>query len=235
MRLPVMAKMLASPGEHEKEMSFEDRLGLMVESEWLARRNNRIKRLLKKADFPVDASIENIDYEHQKGIEKKTIQKLAGGSYIEQNLNLIITGMTGSGKTYLASAFGNAACRNNYTVKYLRITELLLEMQTAKFENQFAKYIKQIQKVNLLILDDIGLKTYDLEESRDLLEILETRYNRASHIIVGQIPHEKWYELFADPTIADAIMDRIIHNSYVFNIEAKHSMREVTTRLKEES
>lgn len=230
-----MAKMLASPGEHEKEMSFEDRLGLMVESEWLARRNNRIKRLLKKAAFPVDASIENIDYEHQKGIEKKTIQKLAGGSYIEQNLNLIITGMTGSGKTYLASAFGNAACRNNYTVKYLRITELLLEMQTAKFENQFAKYIKQIQKVNLLILDDIGLKTYDLEESRDLLEILETRYNRASHIIVGQIPHEKWYELFADPTIADAIMDRIIHNSYVFNIEAKHSMREVKTRLKEES
>lgn len=230
MRLPVMAQMLAGPTETELDMSFEDRLALMVESEWLARRNNRIKRLLKKASFPMTASIENIDYEHQKGLDKKLIQKLAGCGYIEQHLNLIITGMTGSGKTYLASAFGNAACRKNYTVKYMRIPELLLELQTAKLENGFAKYIKQLKKLNLLILDDIGLKTYTLEESRDLLEVTEARYNSASLIMVGQIPHTKWYELFADPTIADAIMDRIIHNSYTFTIKTQLSMREVTAQ-----
>jgi len=230
MRLPVMANMLSDPTETELEMTFEDRLALMVENEWLARRNNRINRLLKKASFPVAASIENIDYEHQKGLDKKLIQNLASCGYIEQHLNLIITGMTGSGKTYLASAFGNAACRKNYTVRYLRIPELLLELQTAKLENRYPKYLKQIQKLNLLILDDIGLKTYTLDESRDLLEIIEARYDNASLIMIGQIPHPKWYELFSDPTIADAIMDRIIHNSYVFAIEAKQSMREVTAK-----
>ncbi|MDO9536555.1 MAG: IS21-like element helper ATPase IstB [Bacillota bacterium] len=230
MRLPVMARMLADTTETEKDMSFDDRLTLMVENEWLARKNNCINRLLKKASFPVDASIENIDYEHQKGLEKKPIQNLSGCGYIEQHLNLLITGMTGCGKTYVAVAFGNAACRKNYTVKYLRVPELLLELQAAKYENRFIKYIKQIQKVNLLILDDIGLKTYTLEESRDLLEIIEARYKKASLIMIGQIPHLKWYELFPDPTIADAIMDRIIHNSYIFNIEAEHSMREVTAK-----
>lgn len=178
----------------------------------------------------MDASIENIDYGHQKGLEKKLIQNLAACGYIEQNLNMLITGSTGSGKTYLASAFGNAACRKNYAVKYLRMPELLLELQSAKYENRFLKYIKQIQKTNLLILDDTGLKTYSLEESRDLLEIIEARYNKASLIMIGQIPHTKWYELFPDPTIADAIMDRIIHSSYVFNIDANHSMREVTAK-----
>ncbi len=230
MRLPVMAKMFAEPAEPEKDMCFDDRLALMVEKEWLTRRNNRINRLLKKASFPMDASIENIDYDHQKGLDKKLIQDLAGCNYLEQYLNIIITGMTGCGKTYLASAFGNAACRKNYTVKYLRMPELLLELQTSKCDNQFAKYIKQLQKLNLLIIDDIGLKTYALEESRDLLEIIEARYNKASLIMIGQIPHLQWYELFPDPTIADAIMDRIIHNSYVFTIDAEHSMREVTAK-----
>lgn len=230
MRLPVMAKMLADSTETEKGMSFDDRLTLMVENEWLARRNNRINRLLKKASFPVDASIENIDYERQKGLEKKLVQNLSGCGYIEQHLNFLISGKTGSGKTYVAAAFGNAACRKNYTVRYLRMPELLLELQAAKYENQFIKYIKQILKVNLLIIDDIGLKTYTLEESRDLLEIIEARYNKASLIMIGQIPHLKWYELFPDPTIADAIMDRIIHNSHVFTIDAEHSMREVTAK-----
>ncbi len=230
MRMSVMAKMLADPTESETDMCFDDRLALMVEKEWLTRRNNRINRLLKKALFPMDASIENIDYNHQKGLDKRLIQNLAGCGYLDQYLNIFITGMTGSGKSYLACAFGNAACRKNYTVKYLRIPELLLELQSAKYENQFAKYIKQLQKLNLLILDDIGLKTYTLDESRDLLEVIESRYNKASLIMIGQVPHPQWYELFPDPTIADAIMDRIIHNSYVFTIDAEHSMREVTAK-----
>lgn len=108
----------------------------------------------------------------------------------------------------------------------MRIPELLLELQTAKIENQFAKYIKQLKKLNLLILDDIDLKTYTLEESRDFLEVMEAKYNNASLVMVGQILHPKWYELFADPTIADAIVKRVIHNPYIFTIKTQRSMRE---------
>ena len=141
--------------------------------------------------------------------------------------NIIISGKTGSGKTYLVCAFGNEACRQEYSVKYFRIPELLLEIQDAKQENRYAKFMAQLQKIKLLILDDIGLKTYTLEESRDILEIVESRYNKASTVLSGQIAHTKWYELFPDPTIADAIMDRVIHNAYILALDSKKSMREV--------
>lgn len=139
----------------------------------------------------------------------------------------MISGKTGSGKTYLACAFGSSACRYGYSVKYFRIPELLLEIQAAKAGNRYAKFMARLQSIKLLILDDIGLKTYTLEESRDLLEIAEGRYNKASTILSGQIAHTKWYELFPDPTIADAVMDRVIHNSYILALDSKKSMREV--------
>lgn len=142
-------------------------------------------------------------------------------------MNVVISGKTGSGKTYLACALGNAACRQGYSVKYFRIPELLLEIQEAKSSSQYSKFMTQLQHIKLLILDDIGLNSYSLEESRDILEIAESRYNKASTIMAGQIAHEKWYELFPDPTIADAIMDRIIHNSYILALDSKKSMREV--------
>jgi len=134
-------------------------------------------------------------------------------SFIEQKLNIVISGKTGSGKTYLACAFGNGACRHGYTVKYFRIPEILLEIQDTKQENRYAKFMAQLQNVKLLILDDIGLKSYTLEESRDILEIAKIRYNKASTILSGQVAYTKWYELSPDPTIADAIMDRVIHNA----------------------
>jgi DNA replication protein DnaC len=139
----------------------------------------------------------------------------------------VISGRTGCGKTYIACAFGNSVCRHGYTVKYFRIPELLLEIQDAKNENRYAKFMIGLQSIKLLILDDIGLKSYTLEESRDILEIAESRYNKVSTILAGQIAHTKWYDLFPDPTIADAIMDRIIHNSYILALDSKKSMREV--------
>lgn len=227
LKLKVMAQMLADPDNSLRELSFEERLGIMVEKEWISKKNSRIKRLLSSAAFGINACIEDIDYSSDRTIDKKTLQTLASCSFIEQKLNIMISGKTGTGKTYISCAIGNSACRHGYSVKYYRIPELLLEIQDAKNENRYAKFMTSIQNIKLLILDDIGLKSYTLEESRDILEIVEGRYNKVSTILSGQIAHAKWYDLFPDPTIADAIMDRVIHNSYILPLDSKKSMREV--------
>ena len=232
LKLKEMAQMMAEPEYSLKELSFEDRFGIMVDKEWLARKNSRIKRLLSIASFGVNACLEDIDYTADRTIDKKTIQTISTCAFIEQKLNIIICGKTGCGKSFLASAFGNNVCRHNYSVKYYRIPELLLELQNVKAENRYSKFIKQLQSIKLLILDDIGLKSYTLEESRDILEIAESRCNKLSTVLVSQLAHTQWYELFPDPTIADAIMDRIIHNSYVLLLDSKKSMREVAAEKK---
>ena len=232
MKLKTMAQMLSQPDPSYLELSFEERLGLMVEKEWMAKKNSKIKRLLRNANLGLNACIEDIDYSSNRTINKQSILELASCDFIEKSLNIITTGKTGSGKTYLICAFGNSACRKGYTVKYFRIPELLLEIQEAKSNSQYSKFMRGLQNTRLLILDDIGLKSYTLEESRDILEIAESRYNRGSMILSGQISQSQWYEFFPDPTIADAIMDRIIHNSYILELDSKLSMREVIATRK---
>ena len=232
MKLKTMAQMLSQPDPSYLELSFEERLGIMVEKEWMAKKNSKIKRLLRNANLGLNACIEDIDYSSNRTINKQSILELASCDFIEKSLNIITTGKTGSGKTYLICAFGNSACRKGYTVKYFRIPELLLEIQEAKSNSQYSKFMRGLQNTRLLILDDIGLKSYTLEESRDILEIAESRYNRGSMILSGQISQSQWYELFPDPTIADAIMDRIIHNSYILELDSKLSMREVIATRK---
>ena len=227
MKLKVMAQMMAEPDNSLHDLSFEERLGIIVEKEWLSRKNSRIKRLLSSASLGLNACMEDIDYSADRTVDKKTIQVLSSCSFIEQKLNVILSGKTGCGKTYIACAIGNSACRQGYTVKYFRIPELLLEIQAAKSENRYTKFMSGLQSIRLLILDDIGLKSYTLEESRDILEIAESRYNRASTVLAGQIDHTKWFDLFPDPTIADAIMDRVIHNAYILPLDSKISMREI--------
>lgn len=227
LKLKVMAQMMSELDPALRELSFDERLGIMVEKEWLAKKNARIKRLLNSASLGLNACLEDIDYLADRTIDKKTIQTLSTCSFIEQQLNIVISGKTGSGKSFIACALGNSACRHGYTVKYFRIPELLLEIQDAKNENRYAKFMAQLHNIKLLILDDIGLKSYNLEESRDILEIAESRYNKCSTVLSGQIAHTEWYDLFPDPTIADAIMDRVIHNSYILALDSKKSMREV--------
>lgn len=227
LKLKVMAQMVSDSDNSLRDLSFEERLGIMVEKEWMSKKNSRIKRLLNSACLGLNACIEDIDYSVDRTIDKKIIQSLSSCSFIEQKLNIVISGKTGSGKTYISCAFGNNACRHGYAVKYFRIPELLLEIQDAKDENRYAKFMTGLQSIKLLILDDIGLKSYSLEESRDILEIAESRYNKVSTVLSGQIAHSKWYDLFPDPTIADAIMDRVIHNSYILALDSKKSMREV--------
>lgn len=232
MKLKTMAQVLCEPSPSCLELSFEERFGLMVEKEWMAKKNSKIKRLLKNANLSLNACIEDIEYSSNRTIDKQSIQELANCTFIEKSLNIITTGKTGSGKTYLVCAFGNNACRKGYTVKYYRIPELLLEIQDAKSRNQYSKFMKGLLNTRLLILDDTGLKSYTLEESRDILEIAESRYNKGSTILAGQISHSQWYEPFPDPTIADAIMDRFIHNSYIIELDSKLSMREVMAAKK---
>lgn len=227
MKLKVMADMLSDPSPELMSLTFEERIGLMVEKEWISRKNSRIKRLLSSASLGVDACIEDINYLADRTIDKNTIAGLSTCAFIEQKLNIIITGKTGSGKTFLTCAFGNSACRKGYSAKYYRMPTLLLDIQGAKIENKYAKFMNQLQNIKLLMLDDIGLKAYSLEESRDILEVLEGRCNTGSTILSGQIPHAKWYELFPDPTVADAIMDRIAHSSYKLALDSRKSMREV--------
>lgn len=227
LKLKVMAEMLSEPDSQIRELSFEERLGVMVEKEWLVKKNSRIKRLLKNAKLGIDACLEDIDYCADRVIDKKVVQTLSSCTYIEQKLNVVVSGRTGSGKTYISCALGNSACRLGYRVSYFRIPELLLEIQDAKDQNRYLKFMACLQNIKLLILDDIGLKSYTLEESRDILEIAEARYNKSSTILSAQIEHSKWYDLFVDPTIADAIMDRVIHNAYIMPLDSKKSMRQV--------
>ncbi|MFA7674163.1 MAG: IS21-like element helper ATPase IstB [Clostridia bacterium] len=230
MKLKVMAKMLSEPDDIYRDLSFEERLGIMVDKEWMAKKNSRIKRFIAAASFGVNAFLEEIDYSSERQIDRRTITGLSSCAYIEQKLNVVISGKTGSGKTYLACALGTAACRQGMSVRYYRIPELLLEIQQAKLDNKYNRYIKSLNKARLLILDDIGLKSYTLEESRDVLEITEGRYNKSSTILSGQVSHTMWYELFPDPTIADAILDRVIHNSYIIELDSKVSMREIAAK-----
>jgi len=234
MKLKVMAQMLTDPDSAVRDLSFEDRLALMVDGQWFAKRNAKIKRLLNSASLAVDACIEDIRYRPDRTIDKRAVQTLSTCTYVEQKLNIVVSGCTGSGKTFLICAFGNCACRHLYKVKYCRIPELLLEMQDARDQGKYLNFMDGLQKIKILILDDIGLKTYTVEESRDILEIAEARYNRSSTILSAQMEHSKWYELFADPTIADAIMDRIIHNAYILPLDSKRSMRQVMAEKNKE-
>lgn len=212
-------------------LSFEERLGLIVEHEWSKRKNNQLGRHLRMANFPVLAMIEDIDYLAKRDLNKSFIATLSQCEWIAQGLNLILTGPTGVGKTYIACALGNIACRNNLSVKYFRVSRLLEELSSAKAQGTYLRMIRSLQKCSVLILDDWGINTFSSAESRDLLDLVEDRNLKKSTIIVSQIPIEDWPQVLPDPTVADAIMDRIIHNAYRLDITGP-SMRKIRSKAK---
>lgn len=232
MRLKTMADAFMNPEPGADTLSFDERFSLLVEKEWYAKKNARIMRLQTKAGFGMSACLEDIDYSKKRNISKKDIATIGTCSFIEQKLNVILSGKTGSGKSYLACAIGNAACRHGYSCRYYRLPDLFAEIALARLDNEYMKFMGSLRKVDLLIVDDVGLKSYSQEEARDLLEIAELRYSRSSTIFASQIPHEKWYELLTDPTIADAFMDRIIHNAYIIPLDSNVSMREIMAQKK---
>ena len=196
------------------QLDFEERLGLMVDREITARDNRRLKTRLKKARLRQNACLEDIDYRHPRGLKREQIQQLLGNRWIKEHQNVIITGPTGVGKTWLACALAQKACRDGYTVQYLRLPRLLQDLNLAKADGRYPKLMAGYAKADLLLLDDWGLAPLGEGQRRDLLEIVEDRHNLKSTMITSQMPVDHWHELIGDPTLADAILDRLIHNAH---------------------
>ena len=228
MRLSIMASAFRDQQKDVAfvDLSFEERFGLLVDSEWASRKSNKLLRLIRSADFHFPtACAEDIEYHQDRKLDKPLITKLSACQYIHELHNVIILGASGAGKTYLACALGVAACRNFFKVKYVRLPDLLNELAIARGTGTFQKVMKQYKKVNLLILDEWLLLPLTPTEARDLLEIVEARHQRASIIFLSQFAPNGWHTKIGEGTLADAILDRIVHDSYEIFIDGDESMR----------
>lgn len=209
-----------------RDLSFEERIAHLVDKEYLLRRNRKIQRNISSARFRQNASIEELDFNTRRGLSKSTIAAFDKEQWLNAGNNLIITGPTGVGKTFLACALGNSVCRKGYNVKYEKSSALLSALHTAQLEGSLYKVIKQLTKVKLLILDEWLRDRLNPTHARVMLDIIDERYNRASTVFVSQFPTDKWHQLIDDPTIADAILDRILHNSNKLTLSGE-TMRKI--------
>lgn len=196
-------------------LSFDERLSMLVDAEWLAKANNRLQRLLREANLrDPSANLENISYDSKRNLDRPTIARLADCTWIKESKNLIITGATGTGKTYLVSAFGNAACRKSLKVRSYRVNRLLTDLAIGRGDGSYNRLLNDLKKPDLLILDDFGMAPIDPGACRDLLEVVDDRHDKKSIAISAQLPVAKWHSMFEDATIADAVLDRLVNNAY---------------------
>jgi len=207
-------------------LSFADRLGLLVDAEWSARRTRKLTRLIRGAQlhFP-SACVEDIEYHADRKLDPALISKLSTCTYIQDRHNIIILGASGAGKTYMACAFGIAACKSFFRVKYIRLPELLNDLAVAHGTGTYQKVMKQYKRSELLILDEWLLLPLKAAEARDVLEIVEARHQKGSTIFLSQFAPAGWHTKIGESTLADAILDRIVHDSYEIFIDGKDSMR----------
>ena len=212
------------------DLPFEDRLGLLIDRECTHRDNNRLKRRLKAARLALPATIEDLDLSPSRGLDRRLVLQLAQGEWIRQHLNILVLGPTGVGKTFLACALAHAACRHNFNVRYQRTSRLLHQTALAHADGSYPKLLDAFARVQLLVLDDWLRDPLTRPQSQDLLEILDDRYGRSSTLVATQVPIAEWHARFPDPTIGDAILDRLVHNAYRLALQGE-SRRKVHSPL----
>ncbi len=209
---------------HLQQLSFDERLALLVEREVAVREERRLQRLLQLAKLRQQACIEDIDYQHKRSLERQVVLSLSTGEWIKRHHNLHITGPTGTGKSWLACAFGNQSCRRGLSVRYERVSRLCDDLRIARGDGSYGKRLVALTKIELLILDDFGLKPLGQSERHDLLEVIEDRHGTRSTLLTSQLPIASWHEYLGDPTVADALLDRLLSNANRIELKGE-SMR----------
>lgn len=228
----VIKEQLTNPAA--SSLSFEDRFGMLVDRQWDLKESRGLTRRLQTAKLKLQASTEDIDFHTHRGLDKAALLSLAECNFIDAHSNIIITGPTGVGKTYLACAIANKACRLKHTVRYFGCGNLLSQTALARADGSYGALLSRLKKTDLLVIDDWGMYPMDAEAARDVFEILEDRTSHRSTLIVSQVPVENWYDIIAAPTIADAILDRLVHNAYRMDMQGE-SMRKKLAKLTSEN
>jgi DNA replication protein DnaC len=232
MKLNGMAQAFKEQLHHPKvnDLSFEERFSLLVDQQWTWMEERRMKRLLQNARLKLNACIEDIDFKAPRGIDKSVILRLANGEWIKNAQNVIITGPTGVGKTYLACALANKACRMGFSALYIRLSRLFLDLNIGRADGSYPRIMKKLARAKALIIDDMGLTPMSSPERRDLLEVIEDRHGLSSTVVVTQLPIDRWHDNIKEATIADAILDRLVHNAHKINLKGD-SMRKLRSTL----
>jgi DNA replication protein DnaC len=216
------------PGTYEG-LGFIERLRLLLEHEHLMREQRKQDRLIKQARFKLSATVQDIDYQHPRNLKQSQVAQLAQGDWIVRGKNLLITGPCGSGKTYLACAVGHQACLHGYTVRYYRLSRLMLALTQAKADGSYQRLLNQLAKIQLLIVDDWGLEPLKPAQRNDLLEIMDDRHGHTSTLVISQLPTDQWYATIGDNTLADAILDRLMHSAHRLPLKGE-SMRKIQSK-----
>ena len=207
-----------------KTLAFEDRLALLLEREASERESRRLKRHLQLAKLRLAATPEDLDFRSPRGLDRSVLLRLIGSEWVRQHQVVLITGATGTGKTYLACVLGHAACRHGLSTRYFRLSRLLDELALARADGSYPRLLERLGKVHLLILDDFGLAPLSDPQRRDLLEVLEDRHGRHATCVTSQLPLEHWHDVIGEPTFGDAILDRLVHHAHTITLKGA-SMR----------
>jgi DNA replication protein DnaC len=215
---------------HYLELSFEERLGLLVDVETTRRANTRLRRRIKAARFPLTATIQDLDLSAARGLKRAQVLELAQGEWVRRQLNTLVLGATGAGKTYLACALGRTACEAEFNVRYVRTSRLLQSLELAQADGSYTQLLRSLSRFHLLIFDDWLRDPLSRSQAKDLLEILDDRYGRSATLVATQVPVSDWHSRIPDPTLSDAVLDRLIHNAYRLELKGD-SMRKVHSPL----
>lgn len=220
LRLPTMAQgfrdLLQAPPSHG--LTFEEQFGMLVDREWLERDNRRVARRIKEAKLPVGASLEEVTFDPARGIDKTVLRSLGLGQWIRAHQNVIVVGATGVGKSFIGAALAQTACRQGFRALYVRVPRLLQQMAIARADGTYAAELGRLSRFEVLVLDDFLVAPMKDSERRDLFEVIEDRYDRSSTVITSQLGPKTWHEALGDPTIADAICDRLVHNAHTLSL-----------------